>query len=127
MKKFTFLNFLNNGLRFGNVVNIKETLSFTGQSINIPGSVNGRKVQTVQNTVSYNAPISVLPEGCTDQCMALPATVAIRVSISAPASVSTETKAAWEEFKTLVDNAIANDHLLEGFKPAASNNITIGE
>lgn len=127
MKNFTFLNFLSNGLRFGNIANAKETLSFTGQSVNIPGSVNGRKVQTVQNTIALNTPISVLPEGCTDTCSALPATIALRLSISAPASSSVTTLAAWKEFKALVDTAFANNNLLEGFKPPAGTNITVGE
>lgn len=127
MKQFTFLNFLSNGLRFGNITNVKETLSFTGQSVNIPGSVNGRKVQAVQNTVSLNVPITVLPDGCTDTCSALPATIALRLSLSAPASSSVATIAAWEELKAIVDKAIAINNLLDGFKPPAGTNITVGE
>lgn len=126
MKQFTFLNFLSNGLRFGNIANVKETLSFTGQSVNIPGSVNGRKVQAVQNTVSLNTPITVLPVGCTDTCSALPATIALRLSLSAPEASSTAVLAAWEEFKAIVDHAIATNSLLKGFKPPAGTNITVG-
>ena len=68
-KTYKYLSLLSNGIRFANNAKITDTLTFTGSIVRVPGSVNGKTLQTVQNTVALNVPFSVLPEGCTDQCL----------------------------------------------------------
>lgn len=125
-KTYSYYQLLSTGIRFANTTKISDTLTFTGQTINIPGSVNGRKAQTVQNTIALNVPINVLPEGCTDTCSALSATASIRVIISAPASLEANTKMLWADVKSIVDRAIIDSKILQGFKPSANTEFTAG-
>lgn len=125
-KTYNYLQLLSNGIRFANSAKITDTLTFTGNSVRIPGSVNGRVLQTVQNTISVNTPISVLPEGCVDQCLALSVMASIRVTISAPALSEAHTKQMWLDLKTIVDSAIADKNILSGFKPSANASFTVG-
>lgn len=126
-KTYVYVSLLSNGIRFANNTKITDTLTFTGNFVNIPGTSNGKRLQTLQNVITLNIPGSVLPDGCTDQCSALSVTSSIRVSFSAPTSLHSETTAAWEQLKQIVDKAIAEDKILTGFKPSANKTFVVGE
>lgn len=125
-KTYKYLSLLSNGIRFANNAKITDTLTFTGSMVRIPGSAKGKTLQTVQNTIALNVPFSVLPEGCTDQCSAVSVMGSVRVTFSAPASVEADTKQMWLDLKAIVDEAIATDKILAGFKPSANNVFTVG-
>lgn len=125
-KTYKYLALNGNGIVFANIAKPANKLSFTGGSANIPGQVGTRRVQTIQNTIANTSTVSVLPEGCTDSCSALSATLSARVSLSGPAQNVTELKTLWEETKQAVDMAIAEHNVLLGFKPSANTSFVLG-
>lgn len=127
IKTYKYIALTGNGITFANIARPSDRLSFTGSSANIPGSVNNKRVATIQNTIANNRTVNVLPEGCTDTCSALAATLSARVSLSGPASSVAELKELWAETKTAVDQAIADHQILIGFKPSANTTFTLGE
>lgn len=124
-KTFKFMTLLGNGIAFANVLRPTEKLTFTGSSVNLPGTVNGNRVQTIQNKITLVEPVKVLPEGCTDQCAALSATLSASVSFSSPVQNIEELKDLWKKTKEAVDTAIANENILLGFRPAATSTFTL--
>lgn len=125
-KTYKYLSLSGNGIVFANVAKPSDKLSFTGGSANIPGQVGTRRVQTIQNTIANTSTVNVLPEGCTDACSALSATLSARVSLSGPAQNLNELKVLWEETKQAVDSAIADHNVLIGFKPSANATFVLG-
>jgi len=75
MKTYKFITLQGNGISFANIARPSDRVSFTGNSVNIPGTVNGKRVAALQNVIANNRVVSVLPEGCTDTCSALTATL----------------------------------------------------
>lgn len=124
-KTFKYLSLLGSGIAFANVARPAERLTFTGGSVNLPGSVNGRRVQAVQNKITLTAPAQVLPEGCTDTCMALTATISASVMFSSPVENVSDLQDQWTKLKDAVDTAIADNNILLGFKPSANSTFTL--
>ncbi|UHR49756.1 MAG: hypothetical protein [Hangzhou levivirus 2] len=126
-KTYKFMTTSGSGLVFANVQKPTDVIRFSGSSVNVPGTVNGRRVQAVKNTITMNEQVAVLPEGCTDTCSALIATLSASVSFSGPVSTKDQLTSAWANLKQAVDEAIATDNILLGFKPAATRTFVLGE
>lgn len=124
-KTYKYLSLLSTGIRYANADKITDTLTFTGQAVRIPGSVNGKTLSARQNVISLNVPVLVLPEGCTDQCSALPVTLSVKVSFSGPAQSAAALTENWTAMKAIVDEAIADNKILQGFKPSANDTFVI--
>ena len=127
MKTYKFITLQGNGISFANIARPSDRVSFTGNSVNIPGAVNGKRVAALQNVIANNRVVSVLPEGCTDACSALTATLSARVSFSGPAANAAELEELWTETKSIVDKAISDHKILIGFKPSANTEFAVGE
>lgn len=126
-KTYKYIALTGNGITFANIARPTDRLSFTGSAANIPGSVNNKRVAAIQNTIANTRVVSVLPDGCTDKCSALAATLSARVSLSGPAANAAELLELWKETKAAVDEAIANHQILIGFKPSANTTFSLGE
>lgn len=123
---YKYFNSNANGITFADLSNPQHILRFSGNTVNVPGMVNGRRVQAVRNTITVNLPTLVLPEGCADSCNALSATLSASVTLSAPAGAKDALIAQWTQLKEAVDSAIADHNILSGFKPAGTASFTLG-
>lgn len=126
-KTYKFMTTTQTGLVFANIEKPTDTLRFAGNTVSVPGTVNGRRLSTIRNTITLNEQVPVLPEGCTDTCSALNVTLSSSVTFSSPISSKEVLLAQWANLKQAVDLAIANDNILLGFKPAASRSYELGE
>lgn len=79
-KTYKYIALTGAGIAFANVAKPADRLSFTGSTAKIPGQVNNKRVETIQNTIANTSTVNVLPNGCTDACSALSATLSARVS-----------------------------------------------
>lgn len=117
--KYQYIDNTSGSVTFAASANVNRVLNFKNSQSLVGSKTLG--AQVLRNEVVLTTPvtISVKPEGCDDSCSAtiLQATRSVRITMSGPMSAPADVLADLREAVAIVEYSIANNGLLNGFKP----------